>query len=1191
VIKPFDGLGPLPGPGARLSLEASAGTGKTWSLTGLAVRYLVEAGYRIDQVMVITFSRASTQELRDRLRGRLEACADGLRQALRQSEPAAGDEAASASDLGTGGEPTAETEPPEASEPPDETGPTGGSGLPNGAGPTDGSGPPDETGAEVGAGPGTSADPGLGDPAWEALFRGRPEVLAQRLGRAEAGLRDFDRGAIFTTHGFCDSMLRQLGLLVDHDPSDRLTADLTELTRQATADLYLAWFGSGTAPFHLAEAQLWARQALFQPDLPLVRSDDNPVAADFTVAVRQRVDQSKRRLGLYTYDDMLSRLRHALADPATGQIACQRLADQYPVVLVDEFQDTDPAQWDILASAFLGRSSLIVIGDPKQSIYSFRGADVQTYLQATAHGDKASLDTNRRSSPPLVAAINALLAGQPLGDDRITVSPVRSSAATPRLLGAAATPWAAPLRLRLPADLRPLPVAAARQLIDRDLVADIADLLGRGLRLGGPGGDRPLTPGDIAVIVSTNRRGQTILERLTAAGLPATFSGAQAVFSSAAAADWSTLLRALAEPRTNRVRAAALSALIGWTLDELVAAGPDRLAELAASLRQGGLVMAQGGPTALLAYLTDQGGLAERLAARSDGGRRWTDLRQLAELLQEARRRERLDLAGLTAWLDRRRLETAAGDDTARRLETDAAAVRMLTVHQAKGLQFPVVYLPQAGDHYPLAVNPGQPFAFHDQSGQRWLDLGADGGRDWAERVRRHQEDEAAEQLRLLYVGLTRAACQVTTWWTPTKANLEASALHRLLGSRPGQAVPASLPLAGHGPADWPERAGIVVETMAERAEPAPAPSGRAVGRAPQWRRFDRSIDQTWRRTSYTALTADLDHAGPFADQTEDDDDAGGAMPPVGATVAPPTGAASARGAIPRDDGALPPASEGPRPAGGTTLGLDALSPMAELPGGTAFGSLVHAVFEHADPHDPAELAQVVERTVALSGLSEVSTEDLLAALRPGLHTSLGPIADGLALADLRLRDRLAELTFELPLAAAGRPARPEDLARLLERHLTADDPLADYPERLRAAGLAETDWRGFLTGSIDAVLRLGRPTRYLVVDYKTNRLVPPDQPLTLRHYTPPRLAEAMMASHYPLQALLYSVALHRFLRWRLPDYDPERHLGGMAYLFVRGMAGPDTPLVRDQPVGVFAWRPAGRLITDLDDLLAGRRP
>jgi exodeoxyribonuclease V beta subunit len=496
-----------------------------------------------------------------------------------------------------------------------------------------------------------------------------------------------------------------------------------------------------------------------------------------------------------------------------------------------------------------------------------------------------------------------------------------------------------------------------------------------------------------------------------------------------------------------------------------------------------------------------------------------------------------------------------------------------------------VVYLPQAGDHYPLAVEPGQPFAFHDQSGRRWLDLGAEGGRDWAERVRRHQEDEAAEQLRLFYVGLTRAACQVTTWWAPTKANLEASALHRLLGSRPGQAVPASLPLAGHGPTDWPERAGIVVETMPERADPEPAPTGRAAGQAPALRRFDRLVDQTWRRTSYTALTAGLDHAGGFADQFDDNDDDDEAAP----TGWPETtvGPDGKNGADP----AGPTPATGPAGLGGTALGLDALSPMAELPGGAAFGSLVHAVFEHADPHDPAELAQVVERTVALSGLSEVSTENLLAALEPGLKTSLGPIADGLALADLRLGDRLAELTFELPLAASGRPARPEDLARLLERRLAADDPLAAYPGRLRAAGLAETDWRGFLTGSIDAVLRLGQPTRYLVVDYKTNRLAPPDQPLTLRHYTLPRLAEAMMASHYPLQALLYSVALHRFLRWRLPDYDPDRHLGGMAYLFVRGMAGPDTPVVQGQPVGVFGWRPAAGLITDLDDLLAGRRP
>jgi exodeoxyribonuclease V beta subunit len=162
-------------------------------------------------------------------------------------------------------------------------------------------------------------------------------------------------------------------------------------------------------------------------------------------------------------------------------------------------------------------------------------------------------------------------------------------------------------------------------------------------------------------------------------------------------------------------------------------------------------------------------------------------------------------------------------------------------------------------------------------------------------------------------------------------------------------------------------------------------------------------------------------------------------------------------------------------------------------------------------------------------------------------------------------------------------------VADLLDRHLAGDDPLADYPAHLRVPELADQPLRGYLTGSIDVVLRLPGP-RYLIVDYKTNRLGDPDQErlLTVGDYRPGPMAAAMIGANYPLQALLYSVALHRFLRWRQPGYDPELHLGGALYLFVRGMAGPETPLVDGTPCGVFGWRPSGSLVSELSALLDG---
>jgi len=262
---------------------------------------------------------------------------------------------------------------------------------------------------------------------------------------------------------------------------------------------------------------------------------------------------------------------------------------------------------------------------------------------------------------------------------------------------------------------------------------------------------------------------------------------------------------------------------------------------------------------------------------------------------------------------------------------------------------------------------------------------------------------------------------------------------------------------------------------------------------------------------------------------------------------------------------------------------------LADLPPGTAFGTLVHAVLEVTDltaPDLTAELTARCAEQLIHNPLPGVAAEALAEALAPVARTPLGALADDLRLVDIAPVDRLAELEFELPLSGGDQPCRTTallgEIAPLLRAHLPADDPLARYPDLLADPALAEQPLRGYLTGSIDAVLRLPGP-RFAVVDYKTNWLGPSGEPLTSAHYTPERLAAAMADAHYPLQALLYCVALHRFLRWRLPDYSPERHLGGSLYLFVRGMCGPATP-----GSGVFSWAPRPALTVALSDLLHG---
>ncbi|MFL6159261.1 MAG: PD-(D/E)XK nuclease family protein, partial [Marmoricola sp.] len=278
----------------------------------------------------------------------------------------------------------------------------------------------------------------------------------------------------------------------------------------------------------------------------------------------------------------------------------------------------------------------------------------------------------------------------------------------------------------------------------------------------------------------------------------------------------------------------------------------------------------------------------------------------------------------------------------------------------------------------------------------------------------------------------------------------------------------------------------------------------------------------------------------------------------------------------------------------------DLPSPMAGLPAGATFGSLVHGVLEHLDPQAADLGSEVLARVREQMHEWPVDApvEAVAEALLPVLHTSMGPLVDGRTLTDIAVADRLCELDFEIPLAGGDLTSEAPDvklsvLADVLRRHLPADDPMLAYAAELETPALGGQSLRGYLSGSIDVVLRVrdgsGDP-RYVVVDYKTNTLGESGTPLTAWDYRPEAVTAAMLHSHYPLQALLYSVVVHRYLRWRQPGYDPEQHLGGILYLYLRGMCGPDTPEVDGHPCGVFAWKPPAAMIVEMSDALdAGR--
>ena len=560
-----------------------------------------------------------------------------------------------------------------------------------------------------------------------------------------------------------------------------------------------------------------------------------------------------------------------------------------------------------------------------------------------------------------------------------------------------------------------------------------------------------------------------------------------------------------------------------------------------------------------------------------------TDLRHLGQSLHAAMTSSQLGVGALVEWLRARMTEARHNgmSEVTRRLETDAKAVTILTVHRSKGLEFPIVYLPEAWDRHAISSDEGRILRLHEptatSSGECVLDVGGRLGPGRAERFSRYRDEESGEDLRLLYVALTRAQCQVVTWWAPS-FNTPASALQRFASREPGDppAPRATYPLRGDPFTGRELGPGFSVEEMASReltawrpvAEPQPALGVRT---------FGRELDVEWRRTSYSGLTAavhgtelPIAAVGSEPDLRREDDESAPDAATVIATEAPAT----------------PPA------------GLDQPSPMHDLPSGVEFGTAVHAIFERVDPTAAdllAALRQACTVTLAQGPTAEMTADTLATAMLPAFRTPLGPLADERRLSDVSRGDRLAELSFEYPLAGGDTTTAEVTLGMvgpLLRRHLSPPDPLASYPNLLDDPALTSQILRGYLTGSIDAVLRIrtdDQPPRYLVVDYKTNWLGGLDgETLTVGDYAPVRMAGAMMGAHYPLQALLYAVALHRMLRWRQPEYDPAIHLGGVLYLFVRGMAGPETPRMAGIPCGVFSWRPPSALVVELSELLDG---
>ena len=1124
AIGEFDICGPLP-TGVTV-LEASAGTGKTYTIAALATRYVAE-GMPLEHLLLVTFTRLATGELRDRVRQRLTTARQALASALADVDPLA---------------------------------------------------PPERLRDHVGD-----------DRLLRLLATGTRADVELRRERLAVAIADFDAATIATTHGFCQEVLGGLGVAGDVDRGYRLSEDAQDLVGQTVDDLYVGDFLARAPLFPRAEAEAVVRAVVGNPTARLAPA---PPAAHDAVALRHglaatavaAVDRRKRALALMTYDDLVTRLRATLDGPGGAAIAA-RLRARYRVALVDEFQDTDPDQWAIMRKAFAhAGSTLVLIGDPKQAVYAFRGADVYAYLDAArGAGVRATLGVNWRSDGGLVEAFDTLFRGRRLGHEDIVYREVTAAEhhQTPRLHGA---PVATPLRVRIVArqdpDIKRTPTGwssapAARDHVARDVAADIAALLAAAPTTH----EGPLRAADVAVLVRTNTQTRAIKAALEALGVPAVVNGAGSVFATDGARDWLTLLEALERPDAlPRARAVALTAFVDWPAAEIAGAPDERWGDLQQLLHAWAGILRRTGVATLMEAITRHEQLPGRLLATAGGERTLTDLRHVAEILHGAAIDGRLGITALAGWLRRRMAaddRDAGAEDRKRRLESDADAVQVLTVHRSKGLEFGVVYCPFLWD--PAWMSDALvPAIFHDAAGgdARTVDVALD-DRDAAYVAHREQDraEQRGEELRLAYVALTRAKHQAVLWWATTFKARE-SALGRLVlepveGRSRAGADETAREVAARFRALVAESSGAIGLERAIVAKAAPPPP--AVARPADLAAavFDRTLDTRWRRMSYTSITAGA-YEARVASEVEE--------------------------AVGADD----PAGDEPLPDGLGEDGADAdaalraiPAPLSATPAGTRLGTFVHQVLEAADfaaADLQDELATVVATTRRRRATIDVGDPVVLVdGLRAAIETPLGPLAGERRLRDLAPADRLDELAFELPLAGGDAPSGALTLAAIadvLRARLPPGDPLAGYPDRLADPAL-RTDLRGYLTGTIDLVAR--HDGGYAIMDYKTNRLAAAGEPLTAWHHRPAALAEEMQRSHYALQGLLYAVALHRFLGWKLGDgHDDARDRPTLLYLFLRGMLGAEAPRAGDAPCGVFAWRPPAGLLPALSEVLDG---
>jgi exodeoxyribonuclease V beta subunit len=875
-----------------------------------------------------------------------------------------------------------------------------------------------------------------------------------------------------------------------------------------------------------------------------------------------RFEAEKRRRAEMGFDDMLLRLDAALQSSG-GERLATLIREQFPVALIDEFQDTDPVQYRIFERIYRLEENdpltgLFLIGDPKQAIYAFRGADIYTYLRArrATVGRWHTLDTNYRSSHAMVEAVNHVFLraehrsegrGAFLfrnGADNAVPFSRALSQGRKDALQLDGVPLAALNVWQLPSD-QPVSGASYRQQMAASCASAIVELLnagqqGRGGFAGPDKGFKGLLPADIAILVRDGKEAQAVRAELSARGVRSVYlSDKDSVFAAQEAHDVLAWLKACAEPDSERTLRAALACItLALPLAELERLNQDELAWEARVMQFRGYhqIWRNQGVLPMLRRLLHDFHLPQTLVTRSDGERVLTNLLHLSELLQQAS----AELDGEQALIRHLGEHLAhvaqAGEDQILRLESDEQLVKVVTIHKSKGLQYPLVFLPFICSSKPVDGSR-LPLHFHDENGRAQVSL-----KPTAALIELSDDERLAEDLRLLYVALTRA--EYACWLGVAdlkRGNASSSMLHRsALGYLLGGGVPLT---ESAGLTQWLRDLAEGCEAVKVEAVPAPTsdtfspPRNQATLLNPRMPK--RRASENWWIASYSALRiGDTITAG--GDESPDSPQAQKLF----------------------DDERLDP--EAPREV------LVSGGDIHRFPRGPNPGTFLHGLLEWAGNEGFAKAAsdpQLIKDAVARR-CNRRGWEGWIDTLTPWLQRLLDmplTLAGGGTPVALGQMDRPNQYRIEMEFWFACHKVDVAQMDALVRHHTHGNAP---------RAGTETVSLNGMFKGFID--LTFEHEGRYYVADYKSNWLGPNDD-----SYTHEAMTSAILENRYDLQYVLYLLALHRQLKARLADYDYDQHMGGALYVFLRGAWSVTQ--------GAYFTRPPRQLIEDLDLLFQGK--